>query len=1510
MDKRGQISLFIVLGIALLLIVGLISLSKLSSTPVNTLAKAELQQEGLKIREYVSSCLKEKLSKSQTLGLKPELKEVQEEYIKETLSECADLSQFEKNGLQIEKLKMNVDVAITSQVLAVKVTYPIIIRKGQDSINLENFNEYIKRETKTTLIQDEFGTTETKSLLSGDKKAELKISSGVRATKDGYPIGELFLNILDKNFNNLENSMVSGGVVYEALPDRAEFSEPIQIIIEYDPDAVPPGMENQLSIAYYDEERDLWIGLESEVDVENNKITAFTTHFTKFAVVVGCGTQTTTATNKKSCKDAQGKPKPQGSFCANPGVTSEIYYCDSQGKEATAGRTVDPLKDDCEKKNQACKTDANDPNYGYKGCQPKASSTPPTEKIIQTLDVGYVYRAPCYTTDVSGGCPMWVIKKKDGFVRTEEQAKEAEKKEAQHTNENGEDGPIYAPEGREVKIYLDVNQKQLYNSLGECKNTWDASIGIPTGRNGYLKVKDAGSTAGGAQLNFKMLPKGNTCLAQNKPLLLRVVCDDECKDFKLNSGKEGKVESKQPIELGTEYTVTFEAGDLKNTQEENTISMTVVNKYEACSGARAILEITGTGALEKCENTAEPQIKSCVCGNKNALVAYKPEITPDIFLFATKTYDEIDKNTNPTGQDIRKALKASILPGAEVYCQNNEILKSKREVEEETEITTLYGGTFNAYVKDEEIKKCCSDVELYPDISNKQGKEGCEILVCKKNENYIWVYTENEFKDGKMVGNQQKCPISVGGDEAVFKTNACGLKAPPGPSQPPTPAPPSGTPPSGTPGTPPVIPPPQPNICEKMLDGTYCSEPGKSNKGYMCRNFKTSISDANVCSDGYVCFVQSNGQLSCQKACEPACESNQKCNTATGKCEIIDTTKPCDSSTYKSNCENGVMTYCANYEYQGNYLKKFNCGLGCSDDGTTCKEDSSCATQKADSKCIDGKNVNLCVYYSDINKYFWTKQSCGNGECISPSKELNAMGGMCYEDKSIAPKEHVQCNGRNKNDKVCGGSDGKTIVTCTGDGKGIATEKPCGDGCENGQCKSAEQDYIQCNAKDELLCLSDNKILTCTKPGKGIPAENPCPNGCQLTNGKAECKPAPTGANTCSTSGATKCNPDNNREVQTCSLDTLTNTLKWGKSRDCDVECVMYNGKAECATRDVNCDTLPKKRCGGTDAAQSYIITCVDIEKSTIAKDKCPKGCEKIGNDAKCKEEKLSEIYTKINDPSAPVRCPTTVDWYACGKEEPKRNVVRFIDNYGVNELLLCKTVDGKAEWYKADCTFLGECTIGSSQCKVSQPQCPTVNFAKDRKYVYDTSKNNLCRNGNMPINKNQYVECKNVNAGGITNGVSVFCDEYGNACSTEGTCTCTGDNDKRCSQEIEVRGCAKIGDKCGAGLQNCCGYPNSAGCEGLNFANYYGTCERNVDPADTTTCRQKGHACTNDNQCCEQKNFACTGDNWPIFGVGQCLPRRTLHEGCGGINDPPCVEGLECRGGFSIFGNTCEIII
>jgi len=76
------------------------------------------------------------------------------------------------------------------------------------------------------------------------------------------------------------------GLAYSFGPEGATFIPPIEIVFTYEPGEIPEGvLEEELIIAFCDEDSGEWIQVPAVVDADNNTVTAQISHFTTYAVI-------------------------------------------------------------------------------------------------------------------------------------------------------------------------------------------------------------------------------------------------------------------------------------------------------------------------------------------------------------------------------------------------------------------------------------------------------------------------------------------------------------------------------------------------------------------------------------------------------------------------------------------------------------------------------------------------------------------------------------------------------------------------------------------------------------------------------------------------------------------------------------------------------------------------------------------------------------------------------------------------------------------------------------------------------------------------------------------------------------------------------------------------------------------------------------------------------------------------------------------------------------------------
>jgi len=132
---------------------------------------------------------------------------------------------------------------------------------------------------------------DSNEFISEDKIISITIPDGATALDgEGNPLTDVEFVAIESVPDPPEDASIIG-LPYQLGPDGATFDPPVTLTWNYDPADIPDGVaEEDLVIAYYDEDAASWQELESTVNPETNTITAPVGHFTTFTVIAPLST--------------------------------------------------------------------------------------------------------------------------------------------------------------------------------------------------------------------------------------------------------------------------------------------------------------------------------------------------------------------------------------------------------------------------------------------------------------------------------------------------------------------------------------------------------------------------------------------------------------------------------------------------------------------------------------------------------------------------------------------------------------------------------------------------------------------------------------------------------------------------------------------------------------------------------------------------------------------------------------------------------------------------------------------------------------------------------------------------------------------------------------------------------------------------------------------------------------------------------------------------------------------
>ncbi|MBI2126778.1 MAG: hypothetical protein HYU02_05635, partial [Thaumarchaeota archaeon] len=164
MQKRAQVTVFIILGLVVMVVAGLFLLNNQGKGLPSRLASendlAAVNTEGLAIQGLVNSCLKQKFLQGKGyFGLEKSSTTELERYIETTMPECAGIYGYDKKGLKVQAEEPRAKVTITEQASVADLYYPITVSSGDAKAELQSFSYYFKLESRVTLKQGSDGRT-------------------------------------------------------------------------------------------------------------------------------------------------------------------------------------------------------------------------------------------------------------------------------------------------------------------------------------------------------------------------------------------------------------------------------------------------------------------------------------------------------------------------------------------------------------------------------------------------------------------------------------------------------------------------------------------------------------------------------------------------------------------------------------------------------------------------------------------------------------------------------------------------------------------------------------------------------------------------------------------------------------------------------------------------------------------------------------------------------------------------------------------------------------------------------------------------------------------------------------------------------------------------------------------------------------------------------------------------------------------------------------------------------
>ena len=299
LKKRGQVAIFIILGVILLfLFLGMLFYFSQGGFKPSTTPLVSFSEDVEAFKALRDSCLQKNFLEAKTLFGVDENTITQskyEAYFKNEFPICMnkEIPKFSTaTKIKVAVTDFSSAVKISPDAITVEANYPVTLTKAGQTEPLSEFSFSWKKERKLVVPIGPGGIAgEDIILKSPDQKIELRIpaSTTVR-TQSGQAVTSIEVEVVDRFFNDMANPLMLSSTAY-GFSDLT-FSSPGAILtVKYESSDIPPNTdETQLKISYYNPTLKVWVAWPSTVDTVKKTVTAYVTHLSNYSDIV-CGNE-------------------------------------------------------------------------------------------------------------------------------------------------------------------------------------------------------------------------------------------------------------------------------------------------------------------------------------------------------------------------------------------------------------------------------------------------------------------------------------------------------------------------------------------------------------------------------------------------------------------------------------------------------------------------------------------------------------------------------------------------------------------------------------------------------------------------------------------------------------------------------------------------------------------------------------------------------------------------------------------------------------------------------------------------------------------------------------------------------------------------------------------------------------------------------------------------------------------------------------------------------------------
>jgi hypothetical protein len=286
MKKRGQVTLFIVLGIIILILAGS---SFFYKNPNN---ESQGAFDITPIKSLTESCIKKTIEYALPSVGFSNLTAL-ELNLNQNLRSCTNqFVDFQDMTVVDKAPNSNIILTTDNKTLIIELDYELKIKKQDLISKISKFSISYPLENSVRIQLSQDGTTTTKNkIVSRDNQAQIIIDQGTKViSSNNQPVNEIKVVLNDQEkLMDWPSSLLLGEVLYDFEPDGVSFDKPVHLIIHYNDSELPSTIsESLLVIMSYDGGTGSWIELPTTVNTQENIAYADINHFSFYAVGASC----------------------------------------------------------------------------------------------------------------------------------------------------------------------------------------------------------------------------------------------------------------------------------------------------------------------------------------------------------------------------------------------------------------------------------------------------------------------------------------------------------------------------------------------------------------------------------------------------------------------------------------------------------------------------------------------------------------------------------------------------------------------------------------------------------------------------------------------------------------------------------------------------------------------------------------------------------------------------------------------------------------------------------------------------------------------------------------------------------------------------------------------------------------------------------------------------------------------------------------------------------------------